>query len=258
MSDDFTVTRKVLIAHLQSFIADDTPFTLSSDQTTIINYVIDCLNKKIHPSTLLTDQAKLSFRKLTNLDIDLLKIADIPLPDNNQTIESLFSKLIKVAVVAQTNTSCCSYFSCAQNLSSNYNYANVVDVPTCSHPDSPYGINCAYFANGQPSCPQYKSDSYNQTYTIDDLTYHVSYSRTIQGSKNVVIKDSSDNTVQELSYPMTEFFEVGYDKLYQEVSSVIKEYHRLLTTSSTGSVDLSIESSELESSKSSYISTLIS
>ena len=251
-----TVDRAVLIAHLTS-IGNNNDFT--EDQQSLLTLAIECLDKKIHPARILNDKANSVIREMTGLDIQSLKISDIVLDIDAVTpLETLLKEATRKVVSSSNNKPCCAYFSCAQNLSSSYSYANAVDTPTCSHPSSPFGISCVHLTNDQSTCPFYKPDSYFNNYSVEDTSYKALYTRNFQGVKKVSITDVSDNLIHELSYPMTEFFESGFQSLYDEVSALIKEYHSSLTTLSSDSLLVSNESKDIEFSKSSYISTLIS
>lgn len=127
---------------------------------------------------------------------------------------------------------CCKNYSYGTNLSTNYPYANNVDMPTCSDSRIP-GNTCFAFVR-QESCVFYDPDTENfmevSVSDTEDKMYKVRKRRVhspadFKGLMNFSVYDQNDSLITVLSYPTDLILNFSSDSFKQEISEVIKQFH---------------------------------
>jgi hypothetical protein len=249
-----TVDPKVYISHCKNLSQNN---FFSDDEVLLLELVYSSLNTEIHPASVLSTEALDTLKNLTKLDITRIHFSGIApydpsLKPQNTLDTSQDNEGKKIPV------SSCVYFSLSHNLSPHYKYANIVDTPTCSHPDSPFGVSCKATIM-HTLCPYYSADKEELQYTFEDASYDVLIHRNKNGFIEMFISDSSNNNiVSELSYPSNEFSQFTQQQVNAEISSIISEFHSHRTTNpSSFYVMKSIQENEDKPSSQSYISTLV-
>lgn len=248
----------------------------ATELTYICELIVETVAQNIHPISILSKEAVEKVYAFSHIRLDLINLTDIPFPKDSKTeAKKISKKKIKVtsssshfdsimteileAATRPSNPSpsfSCKYYSCSQNLSDHYKYANPVDLPTCSHSNPPYGLHCPAGVNHE-RCGSYVPDtSLYAQFSIEEQTYSVQKVRTPQGIVSLTISDDQDNILNELTFFANEFLDISTEDMNAELRQIINSLHYNLTSKNINPSQLEQEFSSSNSSNS-YISTLI-
>lgn len=261
----------VFIAHFTTFLENN---EISEDHKTLIELVVACVQGGMHPLNMVSSEAVSVFKQITNIDLSKLTLEGIHTPETKNNVikkkkkitvnsdplidlDSIFSSIAQISSPQSTETTACIHYSCAQNLSSHYAYANEIDSPTCSHKSAPHGLYCPYGIS-QSKCTSFVPDERTEQFNVDDSSYKIVYTRTIQGMMNVNMFDEQENHIHTLSYYVNDFNELSQEDIHQEFSSILTDHHLSKNAKDFVATHEFIKNQELSQSKTSYISTLIS
>ncbi len=244
-----TLKKSVVVAHFRNLLSQIQTENNSEDFD-LIDLLVSIIESDLHPVDVFNSKAITRIREITNVDITSLSI---------QGIEK--GNIVSAQLVEPIQSSCvsCKYFSCAENLSVHYKYANPVNISTCSHPDSPYGIYCSA-GSVHVTCPSYVADAGEYAkFTVKDQTavYTVDFHRTSMGSIKFFIKDLNNNILNELSYYADFYSKIEKDSFDFELKNIIEEIHSNTTATNENVISSFVEQKSQENaSKVSYLSYL--
>lgn len=243
--------KNVVIAHFQGILSSPS-VTSDPEAFDFIDLIISTLNSDLHPADVFNEHGIQRIRDITKIDVTTLNISGIERKGSTASIK------FDIDSVESSCTSCV-YFSCAENLSVHYKYANPVNIPTCSHPESPYGIYCNSGAV-HVNCSHYLADSYHYAdFTVKDetATYSVDYERTTMGSIKFTIKDSNQNLLNELSYFADFYSKIEKEAFDFELKNIIEQIHSNTTAKDETVISSFVQQKSQESkSKVSYLNYL--
>ena len=244
-----TLKKSVVVAHFRNLLSQIQTENNSEDFD-LIDLLVSIIESDLHPVDVFNSKAITRIREITNVDITSLSI---------QGIEK--GNIVSSQLVEPIQSSCvsCKYFSCAENLSVHYKYANPVNISTCSHPDSPYGLYCSA-GSVHVTCPSYVADAGEYAkFTVKDQTavYTVDFHRTSMGSIKFFIKDLNNNILNELSYYADFYSKIEKDSFDFELKNIIEEIHSNTTATNENVISSFVEQKSQENaSKVSYLSYL--
>jgi hypothetical protein len=244
-----TLKKSVVVAHFRNLLSQIQTENNSEDFD-LIDLLVSIIESDLHPVDVFNSKAITRIREITNVDITSLSI---------QGIEK--GNIVSAQLVEPIQSSCvsCKYFSCAENLSVHYKYANPVNISTCSHPDSPYGLYCSA-GSVHVTCPSYVADAGEYAkFTVKDQTavYTVDFHRTSMGSIKFFIKDLNNNILNELSYYADFYSKIEKDSFDFELKNIIEEIHSNTTATNENVISSFVEQKSQENaSKVSYLSYL--
>lgn len=244
-----TLKKSVVVAHFRNLLSQIQTENNSEDFD-LIDLLVSIIESNLHPVDVFNSKAITRIREITNVDITSLSI---------QGIEK--GNIVSAQLVEPIQSSCvsCKYFSCAENLSVHYKYANPVNISTCSHPDSPYGLYCSA-GSVHVTCPSYVADAGEYAkFTVKDQTavYTVDFHRTSMGSIKFFIKDLNNNILNELSYYADFYSKIEKDSFDFELKNIIEEIHSNTTATNENVISSFVEQKSQENaSKVSYLSYL--
>jgi hypothetical protein len=244
-----TLKKSVVVAHFRNLLSQIQTENNSEDFD-LIDLLVSIIESDLHPVDVFNSKAITRIREITNVDITSLSI---------QGIEK--GNIVSAQLVEPIQSSCvsCKYFSCAENLSVHYKYANPVNISTCSHPDSPYGLYCSA-GSVHVTCPSYVADAGEYAkFTVKDQTavYTVDFHRTSMGSIKFFIKDLNNNTLNELSYYADFYSKIEKDSFDFELKNIIEEIHSNTTATNENVISSFVEQKSQENvSKVSYLTYL--
>ena len=244
-----TLKKSVVVAHFRNLLSEIQTENDSEDFD-LIDLLVSIIESNLHPVDVFNSKAITRIREITNIDVTSLSI---------QGIEK--GNIVSAELIEPIQSSCvsCKYFSCAENLSVHYKYANPVNISTCSHPDSPYGLYCSA-GSVHVTCPSYVADAGEYAkFTVKDQTavYTVDFHRTSMGSIKFFIKDLNNNILNELSYYADFYSKIEKDSFDFELKNIIEEIHSNTTATNENVISSFVEQKSQEnSSKVSYLSYL--
>jgi hypothetical protein len=244
-----TLKKSVVVAHFRNLLSQIQTENNSEDFD-LIDLLVSIIESDLHPVDVFNSKAITRICEITNVDITSLSI---------QGIEK--GNIVSAQLVEPIQSSCvsCKYFSCAENLSVHYKYANPVNISTCSHPDSPYGLYCSA-GSVHVTCPSYVADAGEYAkFTVKDQTavYTVDFHRTSMGSIKFFIKDLNNNILNELSYYADFYSKIEKDSFDFELKNIIEEIHSNTTATNENVISSFVEQKSQENaSKVSYLSYL--
>ena len=244
-----TLKKSVVVAHFRNLLSEIQNENDSEDFD-LIDLLVSIIESNLHPADVFNSKAITRIREITNIDITSLSI---------QGIEQ--GNIVSAELIEPIQSSCvsCKYFSCAENLSVHYKYANPVNISTCSHPDSPYGLYCSA-GSVHVTCPSYVADAGEYAkFTVKDQTavYTVDFHRTSMGSIKFFIKDLNNNILNELSYYADFYSKIEKDSFDFELKNIIEEIHSNTTATNENVISSFVEQKSQENaSKVSYLSYL--
>ena len=244
-----TLKKSVVVAHFRNLLSQIQTENDSEDFD-LIDLLVSIIESNLHPVDVFNSKAITRIREITNIDITSLSI---------QGIEQ--GNIVSAELIEPIQSSCvsCKYFSCAENLSVHYKYANPVNISTCSHPDSPYGLYCSA-GSVHVTCPSYVADAGEYAkFTVKDQTavYTVDFHRTSMGSIKFFIKDLNNNILNELSYYADFYSKIEKDSFDFELKNIIEEIHSNTTATNENVISSFVEQKSQENaSKVSYLSYL--
>lgn len=244
-----TLKKSVVVAHFRNLLSQIQTENDSEDFD-LIDLLVSIIESNLHPVDVFNSKAITRIREITNIDVTSLSI---------QGIEK--GNIVSAELIEPIQSSCvsCKYFSCAENLSVHYKYANPVNISTCSHPDSPYGLYCSA-GSVHVTCPSYVADAGEYAkFTVKDQTavYTVDFHRTSMGSIKFFIKDLNNNILNELSYYADFYSKIEKDSFDFELKNIIEEIHSNTTATNENVISSFVEQKSQEnSSKVSYLSYL--
>lgn len=244
-----TLKKSVVVAHFRNLLSQIQTENNSEDFD-LIDLLVSIIESDLHPVDVFNSKAITRIREITNVDITSLSI---------QGIEK--GNIVSAQLVEPIQSSCvsCKYFSCAENLSVHYKYANPVNISTCSHPDSPYGLYCSA-GSVHVTCPSYVADAGEYAkFTVKDQTavYTVDFHRTSMGSIKFFIKDLNNNILNELSYYADFYSKIEKDSFDFELKNIIEEIHSNTTATNENVISSFVEQKSQENvSKVSYLTYL--
>ena len=244
-----TLKKSVVVAHFRNLLSQIQTENDSEDFD-LIDLLVSIIESNLHPVDVFNSKAITRIREITNIDVTSLSI---------QGIEQ--GNIVSAELIEPIQSSCvsCKYFSCAENLSVHYKYANPVNISTCSHPDSPYGLYCSA-GSVHVTCPSYVADAGEYAkFTVKDQTavYTVDFHRTSMGSIKFFIKDLNNNILNELSYYADFYSKIEKDSFDFELKNIIEEIHSNTTATNENVISSFVEQKSQEnSSKVSYLSYL--
>lgn len=244
-----TLKKSVVVSHFRNLLSQIQTENDSEDFD-LIDLLISIIESNLHPADVFNSKAIDKIRKITSIDITTLSI---------NGIERGKATLTQLPELTQSSCISCKYFSCAENLSIHYKYANPVNISTCSHPDLPYGLYCSA-GSVHVTCPSYVADAGEYArFTVKDQTavYTVDFHRTSMGSINFFIKDLNNNILNELSYYADFYSKIEKDSFDFELKNIIEEIHCNTTATNENVISSFVEQKSQEnSSKVSYLSYL--
>lgn len=244
-----TLKKSVVVAHFRNLLSQIQTENDSEDFD-LIDLLVSIIESNLHPVDVFNSKAITRIREITNIDVTSLSI---------QGIEQ--GNIVSAELIEPIQSSCisCKYFSCAENLSVHYKYANPVNISTCSHPDSPYGLYCSA-GSVHVTCPSYVADAGEYAkFTVKDQTavYTVDFHRTSMGSIKFFIKDLNNNILNELSYYADFYSKIEKDSFDFELKNIIEEIHSNTTATNENVISSFVEQKSQENiSKVSYLSYL--
>ena len=244
-----TLKKSVVVAHFRNLLSEIQTENDSEDFD-LIDLLVSIIESNLHPVDVFNSKAITRIREITNIDVTSLSI---------QGIEK--GNIVSAELIEPIQSSCisCKYFSCAENLSVHYKYANPVNISTCSHPDSPYGLYCSA-GSVHVTCPSYVADAGEYAkFTVKDQTavYTVDFHRTSMGSIKFFIKDLNNNILNELSYYADFYSKIEKDSFDFELKNIIEEIHSNTTATNENVISSFVEQKSQENiSKVSYLSYL--
>ena len=244
-----TLKKSVVVAHFRNLLSQIQTENNSEDFD-LIDLLVSIIESDLHPVDVFNSKAITRIREITNVDITSLSIQGIKK-----------GNIVSAQLVEPIQSSCvsCKYFSCAENLSVHYKYANPVNISTCSHPDSPYGLYCSA-GSVHVTCPSYVADAGEYAkFTVKDQTavYTVDFHRTSMGSIKFFIKDLNNNILNELSYYADFYSKIEKDSFDFELKNIIEEIHSNTTATNENVISSFVEQKSQENaSKVSYLSYL--
>ena len=244
-----TLKKSVVVAHFRNLLSEIQTENDSEDFD-LIDLLVSIIESNLHPVDVFNSKAITRIREITNIDVTSLSI---------QGIEQ--GNIVSAELIEPIQSSCisCKYFSCAENLSVHYKYANPVNISTCSHPDSPYGLYCSA-GSVHVTCPSYVADAGEYAkFTVKDQTavYTVDFHRTSMGSIKFFIKDLNNNILNELSYYADFYSKIEKDSFDFELKNIIEEIHSNTTATNENVISSFVEQKSQENiSKVSYLSYL--
>lgn len=160
---------------------------------------------------------------------------------------------------------CCKHYSYGQNVSSNYEYANHVEIPFCSN--SSVASNHCVFILSQTRCPLYSQDSekimdINTQDNTSSYTVYRSRTRAIVapfGFINFDIYNSDDVLVNSLSYPVDVINKISFEDIKTEMINIVEEFHSKITdTKDFSLINILSDDKNISSVSDSYILSLVS
>ena len=212
-----TLKKSLVVSHFRNWLStiqSDDASKYTSEDFDIIDLLVGVIESNLHPADLFNPNGINRIFEITKVDITTLSI---------EGIEKGKSIITQLPEPVQSSCISCKYFSCAENLSVDYKYANPVNISTCSHPDSPYGLYCSA-GSVHVTCPSYVADAgeYAQ-FTVKDQTavYTVDFHRTSMGSIKFFIKDLNNNILNELSYYADFYSKIEKDSFDFELKNII-------------------------------------
>jgi hypothetical protein len=244
-----TLKKSVVVAHFRNLLSQIQTENNSEDFD-LIDLLVSIIESDLHPVDVFNSKAITRICEITNVDITSLSIQGIKK-----------GNIVSAQLVEPIQSSCvsCKYFSCAENLSVHYKYANPVNISTCSHPDSPYGLYCSA-GSVHVTCPSYVADAGEYAkFTVKDQTavYTVDFHRTSMGSIKFFIKDLNNNILNELSYYADFYSKIEKDSFDFELKNIIEEIHSNTTATNENVISSFVEQKSQENaSKVSYLSYL--
>jgi hypothetical protein len=237
-----TVSKKVVISHFKNFMPK---YSQESIEYTLLDAVISLIEANIHPCSSIADNHISYFKEITGIDLHLLCIEGI----ENNTSPSFTE-------VTPTHDTACKNFSCAENISDNYRYANIVPVPTCSHPKNESTIYCGFISK-MNVCPLYEPDTKKYTeIKVLDSVYTVNFSRTKNGNILFDIFDQENNLVNQLSFYADVYNSLDKEDIILDLQKTVETVHQNISTVPSQSVSIPVELQQKP--KGSYILSLVS
>ena len=268
---------KAIGKNLQDLYHPDSLFVsnLTDDQINIVELsTMFCKNGK-HPGTVLTSDSYVQLKQITGIDFDKLIIGVedsfvTPVPTYDSFLESLLNKNIHTTTQETDNVDSvkpnkiisCKSYSCGNNLSKDYEYANSVDFPSCSNPNI-IGMHCVS-PNECYRCPFYTQDSelfstYELSYLEDTYSYTVNKYRHVNGNSVYQIFDYQNNLLNELSFSLEDHSAISPEDFNVELKSIVNQLHKNIYFENEFSLtESTLEESDSIISKKSYFATLIS
>lgn len=237
--------------------------TYSSEDALLVDLCIKFLNAGFHPTSVLDQEGIKQIKRITGVNLNNIVCTDASTPPSFIT-DQINAQAHTVVPPEQLipKDSVCKHYSYESNVSDNYEFANHVNIATCSSTNVD-GINCVCSFR-QTICPFFSSDyALFSNYTVNqdgvDHLYKVFKYRTIDSNYKFTIYDSENNLLHELSYPIHVIKELASGLLEEEISSLVNEIHLKLSVNSSFvlDADYSINSSNDVPTKS-YLATLIS
>lgn len=258
-----SVDANVFTAHFKQFLKTH---SLSEQDQLLIEYVVHFVEKGVNPVSSLTQQSIDRFYELTSVNLNKTNIEGLVISESQklfdettEPVQLTFDQII-LAISSTFNaqeTTACVHYSMSVNTSSDYAYANIVDQPTCSHPNPPHSSTCPYSVH-QVKCPYFTPDIKEETFVIENVSYRIVYQRTVQAMMNIHIYDDV-NLVAKLTYYIDKYRENSSQQIRDEISSIITEHHSNSYMSDTSSLSSKfLQNEEEKSNSSSYISSLVS
>lgn len=242
------------------------PFTKESKIPAVDRYhielMIDYVENGVHPIKSTSKEVIQRIREYTGVDVSTLNIEGIDTPSQDEMFseENLENDQNKNSIPHNpSDSTCCKYYSLNENLSSEYNFANPVDIATCSHPKSYFGINCiAGIKHHQ--CPHYVEDTGHYADVINEnneVIFKTTYQRTVMGNVHIYITNKDNYLIHTLSYQANDHQSIPRDEFNSDLLAILSDINNM-SLNSVSKLSISF-SEEQKASKSSfsYISTLI-
>jgi hypothetical protein len=226
----------------------------SKEDKDLLDAVYAVLKSRIHPCSFFTLDAINRVNKICNVNFNDIECEDAKLPSTN-----VKEQITSLNPEDAPSTAVCKHYSCDNNLSLNYEYANTVNFATCDSNEN----NAMYctFAYAQSICPLYKADyGLFATHTIDENSVYKSYKERTVSDYVISVYDSSNNLLTKLNYPTSVINDLASGALEEEITEIIKTIHKSTFNQDNCSFVSDFPSvSELsEDPSKSYISSLIS
>lgn len=237
-----------------SFIKD-----LNEEDANLIELCCGILSSGYHPCSSFSSEVIDRIYKITNVNFNNFIVPDALIPSSPSLDLLSENKPFDPDTNIPSNVAC-SFFSQNNNLSQDYEYANTVDVPTCSNSQI-NGIYCIS-SNYQNRCPFYKADySRIATHIINEsnkqYVYKVYKYRTVDSRIIVSIFNQDNVLVNQLGYFTEAISQLPQGAFEEEMLSIINEVHAKAFFDTAGNFETDYPLIEQSNSKS-YISTLIS
>ena len=221
----------------------------STEDKFLLDIVYATLAAGSHPSQVLTPEAIKQVKKLTAVDLSKIKCPDSKI--SSKSVPETFNP------EDIPETAVCINYSCGDNVSKNYQYANQTNFGTCACDK----INSMYCTSpfSQKHCPYFVADySLFATHIIDENIVYKSYKERTSTEYIISVYDSNNNLLTKLNYPPSVINEIPDGSLEEEITDIVKNIHN----STFNAQDYSFVSQFLNSSESTvpskpYISALI-
>lgn len=256
--------------HLNATYASDTLYyqALSDYEKDLMGFVLKLVNKNVHPVSYLNPEAYVYLKNFTNIDFDNIKFGSnseqvtLSVPVDIYTVPAKLSIPLKIDITSQLpKQSACYYYSCANNLSEEYQFANPVEFATCANKevDSMY---CRVTID-HSRCPSFKPDFIEYAQYVFDheesqYRYNVIKYRHKYGNHIFHIYDQNNNLLNELTYDFDTYSKINQEDLSNEIKSIVKEIHNNIFYKEPHTFTEETLEKEPKAQTKSYLATLVS